>query len=463
MAKSFAPLFFATSGIRGKANELINPELALRVGCAVSKLLMNNYPNDLTKFVYIGFDNRRNSKSIANCLTASLSSYGIHVRQFNRPVPTPLVIFSTIDQHAHAGLMITGSHLPADDNGIILFDRLGNYYKGILPDGEKELVSWRELGTIREVSSEINDYNEFLLKISNELAIGKNNYKVLVDPVHGPMKEFIELILEPIVSEIVKINWEDDDSFPGRISEPIPKNIEKTRIAVLENNCDLGIATDMDGDRVIFITKNGDIVTGDYMGAILAEKLWEIYPELPIIAPINTSAIINIQAQKFEKKFKYCKVGPSNIIDAIRDEGAKYGFEETGKYIFNDYAIWPDSAITILMVFSLINKKNLTLDEIHDSMPKLTSIKTKIPFLRKDAEKIMKLVPRTIDSYFDNINSIDSMDGLRINFDDLSWLLLRPSGTEDYVRIFAEHKDPKKTEAINTTGEKIINDILKSI
>ncbi|MHA2249256.1 MAG: hypothetical protein ACXAD7_02790 [Candidatus Kariarchaeaceae archaeon] len=463
MQATSLPLLFATSGIRGKANVFITPELAIRIGRAVGLWLTKIYPNEEKMHIYIGYDNRRNSLAIANCLAAAVNSSGVDVIVFDRPVPTPLVIHSTVTNLAHGGIMVTGSHLPADDNGVILFDRLGNYYKGILPEAHVEIVSWEKLGKTKKISSEIDDYISFISNISNELGIQKINYKIVLDPVHGPMKGYILHVLEPLVAEIVKFNWEDDDRFPGRNSEPTPQNIENTRLKVLETKSNLGIATDMDGDRVIFISKNGEIITGDYMGVILAEKIWNIYPDLPVVVPINTSAIINKMAQKYDRLFTYCRVGPPNIIEAIRANKAKLGFEETGKYIFSDYAIWPDSAITILVLLSLIQAKNLDLDQIIESMPKLTSVKTKVPLSRDHAPTIMERVPQYVQSKFENVQQIEDMDGIRINFVDQSWLLLRPSGTEDYLRIFAEHSIPEEAMKLNKKGEELVSELIQDL
>jgi phosphoglucosamine mutase len=110
------------------------------------------------------------------------------------------------------------------------------------------------------------------------------------------------------------------------------------------------------------------------------------------------------------------------------------------------------------MLFSLLQEKQTTLDEIYTNMPRLTGVKTKIPLSRDKSESVMLKAIEIVDRYVKNVKSIQNIDGMRINFNDLSWLLLRPSGTEDYFRIFAEHKDPIKATELNTLGEKLIRD-----
>jgi len=459
--ETLSELYFATSGIRGKANTLISPELGLRVGRAVSKWVKSQFSKKL--YVYVGFDNRRNSHTIASTIVAGLSSSGIDAKLFAKPVPTPLVIYATAKSDAKAGLMVTGSHLPRDENGIILFDQHGSYFKGVLEDSNEPPVEWDDLGVIQNVTYEIQEYQNYLKKLSQELKISATQWDVLLDPVHGPMKSHLEYILKPIVHNLIQFNWKDDDRFSGRLSEPTPKNLKKTSKAVVVSKCDIGIATDMDGDRVIFILPDGKVVSGDYIGAILAMKYWEEFPDLPVVVPINTSAVIEYMADKYNGKFEYCKVGPPSIIGKMRELNAKYGFEETGKYFFSDYAIWPDSSISVLVLISYLQKRSKSLKEIIDSMPELYASKTKVPADRAYGAEIMKLVEEMIPRQFDNITKINSLDGLRVNFDDKSWLLIRPSGTEDYVRVFSEHHIEEKNSELNEIGRRMVTKAIASL
>ena len=139
-----------------KSNLEISPELALRVGRAVANWLIDD--KNSSHNVYVGFDNRRNSISIANVIIAALTSSGINVTTFSDPIPTPLLIFSILNSKSDAGIMVTGSHLPKDDNGIILFDETGNYFKGILEEPPSSIVPWSELGVVNYNQEMIKNY-----------------------------------------------------------------------------------------------------------------------------------------------------------------------------------------------------------------------------------------------------------------------------------------------------------------
>lgn len=453
-------LYFATSGIRGKSNLEISPELALRVGRAVANWLINN--KNSSHNVYVGFDNRRNSISIANVIIAALTSSGINVTTFSDPIPTPLLIFSILNSKSDAGIMVTGSHLPKDDNGIILFDETGNYFKGILEEPPSSIVPWSELGVVNYNQEMIKNYKNHIANYIQSKKLSPLSWSVVVDTAHGPMGLYFLDVITKLYSNFKSINYEMDDTFPGRLSEPTPKNLIDTNRFLQINNLDLGIATDMDGDRVIFITDKGEILTGDYIGAVLAINFWKKHPSQTIVVPINTSAIINIIADEMGGKIEYCKVGPPSIVNKMREINSLFGFEETGKYFFGKDHVYPDSLISVIELTSFLFEKNKKLSSIVSEMPKLYSLKTKINCDRKNSKNVMNDIKNSISNYFNDKFELITMDGLRINFSDNSWLLIRPSGTEDYIRVFSEHNNKDKNEKLNQLGQKIVTDHISS-
>lgn len=453
------PLYFATSGIRGKANTEISPELAFRVGKNIVGWISRKNPKIEEFKVCIGYDNRRNSKFLAYCAGAAITSLGVDVIISSFPIPTPFLIFSTMHNNAQAGLMITGSHLPETDNGMILFDGIGNYFKGDLNEEIKENVSWDNLGKLHYFDDEERSYLALISYYTSKVMVRPSNLKILVDPAHGVMRKYLHVSLSPLVKEIVRFNWEEDDTFPGRISEPSPANLVKTREEVLLQKCDLGIATDMDGDRVIFISKSGKIISGDYIGALFASYVWKKDPKSIVIAPINTSGIISHVAELYDGNLKYCKVGPPSIIEAIRKWDAKFAFEESGKYIFVETAIWPDSSFSVLKLLSIMQQSEKSLDELIAEFPEFHSVKTKLPYSRLNRPTFDAKMRDLVEKHVPENYKINDLDGFRISFDDNSWLLLRLSGTEDFVRIFSEHSNHAEAVILNDLGKKIINEL----
>ncbi|MHA2027896.1 MAG: hypothetical protein ACW99Q_00785 [Candidatus Kariarchaeaceae archaeon] len=451
------PLYFATSGIRGKANTEISPELAIEIGKNMVGWIKRNNP-DLNKYlVCIGYDNRRNSKFLAYCAGAAITSRGIDVKICISPVPTPFLIFSTIWNNAQAGLMVTGSHLPETDNGLILIDEVGNYFKGTLKEEVEDLVPWADLGKLLYFDDEERNYLALFSLYIGQVMLEPSNLKILIDPAHGVMRKYLYLVLDPMVKDIIRINWQEDDTFPGRISEPAPGNLVRSRELVIENECDIGICTDMDGDRVIFITKSGELISGDYIGALFAREIWQKDPNKIVVAPINSSAIISYIAEEHGGQLKYCRVGPPSIIRAIREWDATFAFEESGKYIFVETAIWPDSVLSVIKLLSIIQKSEKTLDELMSELPIFHSIKTKLPFGRKHKTKFDNELHKLIKETIPDVKDINDLDGFRIGFADNSWLHIRLSGTEDYVRVFSEHISKEEAKVLNELGHQIVN------
>ncbi|MFV2013970.1 MAG: hypothetical protein ACC656_00945, partial [Candidatus Heimdallarchaeota archaeon] len=434
----------------------ISPELAFKVGKNIVGWISRNNPDVERHLVCLGYDNRRNSKLLAYCAGAAITSLGIDVKICSSPIPTPFLIFSTIHNKAQAGLMITGSHLPETDNGMILFDGSGNYFKGNLDEEIKENVSWDNLGKLKYFDDEERNYLALISYYTSKVMVKQSDLKILVEPAHGVMRKYLYISLSQLVRELVRFNWEEDDTFPGRISEPSPTNLIKTREELLKQNCDLGIATDMDGDRVIFISKSGEIITGDYIGALFASYVWRKDPNSVVVVPINTSGIISHVAELYNGNLKYCKVGPPSIIEAVRKWDAKFAFEESGKYIFVDTAIWPDSVFSALKLLSIMQRAGKSLDELMSEFPKFYSIKTKLPYSRQNRDTFDSKVIEILKNHISADYEINDLDGYRITFKDNSWLLIRLSGTEDYVRIFSEHTDRGEAKKLDNLGKEII-------
>ena len=193
-------LYFATSGIRGKANTEISPELAFKVGKNIVGWISRNNPDVERHLVCLGYDNRRNSKLLAYCAGAAITSLGIDVKICSSPIPTPFLIFSTIHNKAQAGLMITGSHLPETDNGMILFDGLGNYFKGNLDEEIKENVSWDNLGKLKYFDDEERNYLALISYYTSKVMVKQSDLKILVD-----LLDFDRKGLDAVISGLLGI------------------------------------------------------------------------------------------------------------------------------------------------------------------------------------------------------------------------------------------------------------------
>ncbi len=455
---------FSTTGIRGNVLRDLTPEFCHGAGRAIAhwaKAGKKDRPKAL-----VGRDYRVSSDLIMSSVVSGLLAEGVDVELIEDQAPTPAIIQYLLAKGYDLAVIITGSHLPPEDNGIILVDGQGNYFRGILElPSALQNQKWSDYGSIKLVHDYLDIYLQHLRETALRLGINKLNKRIFLDPVGGPMAKPLLQIISEYTEKVEGVNLDPNPRIDFRPSEPKPETLKKTLEHFKKGSYDLGIATDFDGDRVIFITPSGKILTGDYIGALLSKFFWTMDKTDKIVIPINTSAIIADIANTMETEFVYCKVGAPKIIEKMKETGAVFGFEETGKYFFRDYCLYPDSAFTALFMLHVLQQTGKDLDELIQELPKYHQLKTKTPSDRKTAERLMSRLENKIDELISllgndiNISQIHKMDGMRIDFTDGSWLLLRQSGTEDNLRVFSESQSTEKTQKLNEIGLKFVRQV----
>ncbi|MHA1912025.1 MAG: hypothetical protein ACTSYA_10040 [Candidatus Kariarchaeaceae archaeon] len=454
------PFIFRTSGIRGISNIQITSKFVLELGQAIGNHLGKG------KSIVVGRDNRRCSLQIEYAIISGLLSEGVNVHRFDEALPTPAVVSAIEDHECDAGIMITGSHLPPNQNGVIYFGKEGTYYSGELQKSPKaNSLPWDETGDVKTHLNQSERYLERMRVFAQKYLPKKPHLDILIDPVHGPMTPFLTKIFSEFVRGTVYFhNIEENDHFPGRLSEPTVDTLQETALKVKERGADIGIATDVDGDRVLFITNEGTVVLGDQAGSLLAKKMMMTEKDLSIVAPINSSLIIGLVASEMGGTVYDCKVGPPAIIDTMIEKVAKLGFEESGKYFFMDESLWPDGLLAALKILSLMYETQLSLQELVDQLPTTTATKDKIMCeTEEQKEKMMEFVYQNWEEFISGETKSEvKIDGMKRYFTDNSWLLIRPSGTENYIRIFCEALTPERTEELKRKATELLEQAKES-
>jgi phosphomannomutase len=180
--------------------------------------------------------------------------------------------------------------------------------------------------------------------------------------------------------------------------------------------------------------------------------------DLSIVAPINSSLIIGLVSEEMGGKVYDCRVGPPAIIDTMLEKGAKLGFEESGKYFFSDESLWPDGLLATIKILSLMYETQLSLQELVDQLPVTTATKDKIQCeTEEQKEKMMSFVYENWDEFITGETKSEvKIDGIKRYFIDDSWLLIRPSGTENYIRYFCEALTPERTEELKKQAIELL-------
>ncbi len=459
--------YFSTTGIRGKAPKELSVEFSVQLGKAISGYL---YSKSECPNVVVGHDSRLSSDQIALALCSSLLEEGVHVEYIIDPIPTPGVIYYTTLKSFTAGIIVTGSHLPATDNGIILVFSDGSYFRGYLDlpriEQHELFIKTGVMSFQKEIAQE---YFKRLVTIQNNLGISNLKIHVLVDAVHGPMRLPLYNLVSSIASQTDVINFNDDPLISGRNSEPRPSTLGKTIEKLKETQADIAIATDYDGDRVIYCTPENGVISGDVIGALFAQYFLQFEKAQKLVVPINSSILIKKVAKENSAELTYSKVGAPKIIQKMIELDAEFGYEETGKYFFNKLNLWPDAAVSTLYLFKILQTHKKSLSELISIFPRIYQSKNKLYSLRSAKEKLMAKIKSDLPKFLASLNvkideiDINELDGIRIDFMDDSWVLFRQSGTEESFRIFVESFREDKTDEITTLALKFVSEKIREI
>ena len=434
------PRLFGTNGIRGVAGREIDSGLAFRVGSALGTL----FPKER---VLIGRDGRLSSPMLLEGVAAGLLAQGNDVEDRGL-ITTPALEFMVKNTFSSAGVMITASHNPPEYNGFKVVD-----YDGIeIPRSKEEKMEllihqdrWRVSNSpgqrvVRE--GRIGSYFEKLESqfLSND-EIG--NLKIVIDTGNGASALTTPKLLRKLGARVMGVNDVIDGEFPGRNSEPRPENLGALSKIVSEEEADMGIAHDGDGDRAIFVDETGVVQPGDRTFALVEDELLRNHPGVKIVTPINTSMVVSEVAKKRRGKLILTKVGSIEVSRTVVRVGALLGGEENGGIFYAPHHPVRDGTIAAVLVVNAIIRNGRPLSKLLDRLPKFHMVKEKIPCKEGAKDRAIEALKTKLKG---RISS--TLDGIRLDMDGRGWVLVRASGTEPLLRLYAEAKTENQLQEI---------------
>ncbi len=431
--------FFGTNGIRGIFSEDFTLEFVHDMTLAIGTYFEKGP-------VLIGFDGRDSSPVICKVVSSALNSIGIDCNVAGI-VPTPCLEFAVKTLGYSGGMMITASHNPPQYNGIKPAAK-----DGVEISREDELIiediylqkSWiknsKIWGITRKEERTIETYLKGIISHVDSELIKSKNFKVVLDLGNGAQAVSAPDFCKTMQCETFLINQNIDGNFPGRGSEPTPQNLSELSRTVIENNADVGIAFDGDGDRSIFCDNKGIILTGDKSALVLIQHILKKNPNSLIITCLNSGSNIEIIAEKFNSKVIRTKVGSVEVSRKMVPTDALIGFEENGGFMYGKHNQVRDGCMTLALMLDLLATSE-TLSEEIEKLPSSFTTKDKVSC---SAEKVSKL----ISSLKEEFPSSDTTDGIKITIDSKNWVMIRPSGTEPIVRVYAESESQEKLDIL---------------
>ena len=443
-----AKKLFGTSGIRGLIGSEVTCELALNVGKSLAYYLGNQGT------VVIGYDTRTTNQMLDQAICAGLLESGVDVVKIGM-VPTPLVGYATEKLNADAGIMLTASHNPSQYNGIKLWNKNGMAYT---QDQERKIeeiyankdyisVSWENVGKL-SVNEEIK--GQYIDDLVDMVDI-KKGLKVVVDCASGAGSEISPLVFRKAGCEVTTLNSQPDGFFPGRNPEPNAENLQTLMKTVVAIGADLGIAHDGDADRMITVDEKGNVSPFDSLLALISKEF-----EGDIVTTVDAGLCMD---ESVNGEVLRTPVGDVNVAEVIIEKDAAFGGEPSGTWLHPDFCMCPDGILSGLRMAEIVSRDG-KLSELLAQIPQYPNIREKITCSKEAKIKVMENMEDLLKDAFDDIVDVNSLDGVRLTFADDSWVLVRPSGTEDYIRITLESRDSQRAEEIRDICVKIINDNL---
>lgn len=456
---------FSTSGIRRKVTNL-PPEFISKVGMAISTAICNNSGSD----IILARDARLTGPMVEHAISSGIIAGGCNVER-KGIMPTPALAYHTHKTNACAGIMLTASHNPPEYNGIKVFDKTS---MGLSPEDEAKIekaiaennlkqVDWEAFGEDREVFGS-TIYEEMLLDAGSNINFDKSN-TVIADPGGGAGSELVAQVYEKMGLNMLTINGIFDGYFSARPSEPVGKNLTALKSSVLHyNEKAIGLAFDGDADRCVAVDEKGRFVPLDVLISLYARFVVEQNSGKGlIITHVDSSMLIDKLVTNVGGKVKRTKVGDVAIGNMVANEKALFGGEPCGAWIHPEYHLCPDGPLTGLKILEWISERgplSKLVDEVNDYPVK----RIKVPCENEIKQKLLTILDKKLSSK-DNYKNILKIDGLRINFEDDSWVLIRPSGTEPYFRVTSQAMSEKESqERLNfyeTLVKKEINKLMK--
>ncbi len=422
--------YFGTDGVRGVANKDLSPELAFRVGRAGGYVLTRHSERKRPQ-VLVSRDTRISGQMLENALVAGLLSVGIEVLRLG-VVTTPGVAYLVRAQEADAGVMITASHNPIQYNGIKYFgsdgfklsDELEYEIEQILDASTDDLPRPSDdgLGVVEDYKEGALKYTSFLEQtISTELT----GLKVVVDAANGATSDFVSNLFADVEVDFVPINDQPDGLNTNlNCGSTHPEGLQK---AVVENQADLGIAFDGDGDRCIAVDAEGNIVDGDKIMYICGKNMDENgrLKKDTVVTTVMSNLGMYKALEAHGMKSVKTKVGDRYVVEEMLKNGYNLGGEQSGHIIFLDHNTTGDGMLTALQLLQVMK---LTCKSLAELAADVTTYPQELVNIRV-ADKQAAMNNDKLQTVIKEVETEMNGDGR---------VLVRPSGTEPLLRIMAE-------------------------
>lgn len=446
--KTINPHIFRQYDIRGIVGEEINEDFAKLLGKAFGTYSKERGEDQ----VIVGCDNRLSSPALKKSLISGLLSTGCDILDIGT-VTTPIFYYSRILYNINPGIIVTASHNPAQFNGFKIGFGPGTIYGKQIQELKEMMIRGDfELGQGNIYDADPSD--SYIDMICSKISLPKK-LRVGIDCGNGTASLFAEELFSRLGLEVYPIYCNSDPTFPNHFPDPVqPENLEDLKQLVLENNLDLGVGFDGDGDRIGVVDDKGNIIFGDMLMILFWREILPKFPDTPVIIEVKCSQALVDEVKKLGGKPEFYKTGHSLIKAKMRETGAVFTGEMSGHMFFADeYYGYDDAFYAAARLFRILANTEKKMSELLADVSHYYStpeIRVPCPDEEKN-EKVMR-----VKNYFKEKYPIIDIDGARVIF-PYGWGLVRCSNTSPKLIIRCESKTRDGLENIKQEIKKALN------
>jgi len=443
---------FGTDGIRGVANvHPMTTEIAMQVGRALASLVKDMRHSHR---IVIGKDTRLSCYMIENALAAGICSMGVDILLVG-PLPTPGIAFITTSMRADAGVVISASHNPFQDNGIKIFARNGFKLHDDLELKIERMILSEKMASLRPVAEEVGRAARIDDARGRYIVFLKNTFPqeytldafhIVLDCANGATYGVAPHVFEELGATVTLLAAEPDGTNINRDCGAL--HPEHMAAKVRELKADIGLAFDGDGDRLIVADEHGNIVDGDHIMAICAADLISRrkLKKKTLVATVMSNLGLEEAMQRLGGRMLRTQVGDRYVVEEMRRSGFNFGGEQSGHLIFLDHNTTGDGILAALQLMAVMIKKGKPLSE-------LAKIMESFPQVLKNVRTAEKINVKSISGFANKLKSLEEKLGTN------GRILVRPSGTEPVIRVMMEGRDH---DEINAMADELCEMIRKA-
>ena len=428
---------FGTDGVRGVANIYpMTSEIAMQIGRAIAFIVKNQVKGNT---IVIGKDTRLSGYMIENALAAGICSMGVNV-QLVGPLPTPGIAFITTSMRADAGVVISASHNPFQDNGIKIFSADGYKLPDEMEADIEDLIFSQKMAALRPVADEVGKATRIEDACGRYIVALKNtfpknyvldDFHIVLDCAHGATYRVAPHVFSELGAKVTTIGAEPDGKNINHECGALHPEVMAAKVKQL--GADIGLALDGDGDRLIVCDEHGNIVDGDHIMAICASELLHRrkLKKKTLVATVMSNMGLEQAMTAMGGQMIRTQVGDRYVVETMRAKGYNFGGEQSGHLVFLDYNTTGDGILAGLQLLAIMIKKNKPLSE-------LATIMSTYPQILENVRMATKIAPEHIPNFSEALTRAEKKLGSR------GRILVRASGTEPVIRVMVEGEDEQE-------------------